>query len=678
MSTPNIAKLDKAVSKMGDRDVPVALFEEEIAKVTRILGRDHGINVVFQGNEARTEGTTVYFPVLDQGAALPPDKVRIGRGYVDHEAAHLRLSNMALLEEMNHAAMKKGDHLFANVMNALEDVRLESFMIKEYPGSQKNLEATSEAVYAHFLREHGSDTKLLTDRKAMAGLALTIAGRSAMGYTSPAMMDLWSKLDPKLQAEAQSWIKLLGVCRKGRDGTEDVVNITKKIVHDLRYEPEEDEEEGIGDGGDGNDAGGTGSTGSGSGSGADKTSGADTGTSTKVQETYEARHVEIEGTTGYSGGGGGIGSDGGSREALVVPEDFDFEDDGTRPPSGGLPFTEIFGDAMKATRNSYRPFSKVNDKLHTAYDEPDKYNYGDGHGNQTLGLKLRHAGGSRNYQDTLNKAIGKVNVIRRKLHRMLVSKMQRDWDGMKEEGRLDTRRFVAAVNGRTDIFKQRKDAPEIDTAVMLLVDLSGSMRGDKAYLAQQAAILLTEALSMIVPVAVMGFNTTTSFSGETAKALRDARFKGEAFSRTEPIDMYMFKNFTENLRMAKNALGNITLMVGGANCDGESVMYAYQELAKRQEKRKVLMVLSDGYPACSSDLGANHLSTHLAKVVRIIQKKGTDVIGIGIMSDAVKQFYPKYVVLKKVEDLSGTVLDQIGKSLLGERVVMDNSMLIRV
>lgn len=641
---------------MGERDIPVALFEAEIEKVTRTFGRDHGVNVVFQGNEARTEGNTVYFPMLDQSAAIDPERVKIGRGYVDHEAAHIRDSNMPLLEGMNKTAMKAGDHLFANVMNALEDIRLERNTNDLYPGAMKNLEATSEAVYNHFLKQ-GHPTSTLSDHKMMAGITMTIVGRKAMGYRSESMERLLKLIDPALITKADGWLKLLTLARTGRQGTDDVVDITKKIVHDLRYNPPEEDEKPTG--------GNCGNSGEGGEAGE--------GTGGDAAEMPDSGHVKIEGETSYSGGGG-IGA-GGTRETLIVPEDFSFEDDGTRPPEGGLPFTSVFGDLVNTDRTTYRPFTKAGDKWHTAYDEPGKYRW-DGR-EMTLGLKLRHLGGARAYQDTVTGATGKVNVIRRKLNRLLMSKMQRDWDGNREEGRLDSRRFVAAVNGRTDVFKQRTDAPELDTAILLLIDLSGSMHGNKMILAQQAAIMLTEAISAMAPTCVLGFDSTTDFRKDTGRTLEKEHDAGQRFSRTEPIDMYIFKDFKENLRQAKNALGNITRMCGGNNCDGEALLYAYQLLAARQEKKKVMIVLSDGFPATGTDFGRGHLEMHLAKAVKMIARK-SEIIGIGIMSDAVSQFYPKHVVLNKIEELSGAVLEQLARVMLGDKTVMDNSKLIKV
>ena len=67
---------------------------------------------------------------------------------------------------------------------------------------------------------------------------------------------------------------------------------------------------------------------------------------------------------------------------------------------------------------------------------------------------------------------------------------------------------------------------------------------------------------------------------------------------------------------------------------------------------------------------------HTRDAVKTIEDDGVDIIGIGIESKAVSRFYPKYVVLDKVEDLSGAVMDKLSKALLGERFEIDNSVLL--
>ena len=83
-------------------------------------------------------------------------------------------------------------------------------------------------------------------------------------------------------------------------------------------------------------------------------------------------------------------------------------------------------------------------------------------------------------------------------------------------------------------------------------------------------------------------------------------------------------------------------------------------LAKRQEKRKVMLVLSDGQPA-----GGPKCQPHLRSVIKNLEEKfRIETVGIGIMDSSVSRFYPKYVVLNNAADLPGQVMTEIKKLLV--------------
>ena len=142
--------------------------------------------------------------------------------------------------------------------------------------------------------------------------------------------------------------------------------------------------------------------------------------------------------------------------------------------------------------------------------------------------------------------------------------------------------------------------------------------------------------------------------------------------------MYVFKDFDERLYDARGAMSSIAECAGGNNSDGDALIQAWGRLKKRTSKRKIFVTLSDGYPACHCDHGYTHLNGHLRDVVNMIEKGGADVVGIGIMSDAVQQFYPRWQVINELEDLPKATMDELGKLLINERYSPDNSDLMKV
>jgi cobalamin biosynthesis protein CobT len=94
------------------------------------------------------------------------------------------------------------------------------------------------------------------------------------------------------------------------------------------------------------------------------------------------------------------------------------------------------------------------------------------------------------------------------------------------------------------------------------------------------------------------------------------------------------------------------------NVDGECVEIAGMRVLRRKEKGKILIVLSDGNPACyTSDYDG--LNMHLKKTVENMTRAGVNMIGIGIESSAVTDFYPKSMVINNVNDLPPLIMREL-------------------
>ena len=183
------------------------------------------------------------------------------------------------------------------------------------------------------------------------------------------------------------------------------------------------------------------------------------------------------------------------------------------------------------------------------------------------------------------------------------------------------------------IFKQKRESEVLNTAVSVLVDMSGSMGGSKMSHAAHSAILLNDSIAKLgVPVEIAGF--TEQMDG--------------------PVH-YLFKNFgsrceAEHLR-ARISEGTRHME---DNADGDSILFAYSRLKVRKEKKKLLIVLSDGQPAAHRGRGIYGF-TH--KVVKEIEKGGlVDIYGIGIESHAVENFYKQNIVIKDSSELEKALL----------------------
>jgi cobaltochelatase CobT len=139
-----------------------------------------------------------------------------------------------------------------------------------------------------------------------------------------------------------------------------------------------------------------------------------------------------------------------------------------------------------------------------------------------------------------------------------------------------------------------------------------------------------------------------------------------------PVVTLRYKEFGDRLSRVKGKLGGMRYNFCHNMClnvDGVSIEKAGRELLKRPEKRKVLMVLSDGEPNDGYSCIQGGLERHLKNVINSLAAQGVEVFGIGIESDAVSSYYPDYAVLNDVADLEKEVIGRMEGLLLDGRHV---------
>lgn len=159
------------------------------------------------------------------------------------------------------------------------------------------------------------------------------------------------------------------------------------------------------------------------------------------------------------------------------------------------------------------------------------------------------------------------------------------------------------------MFRRKFETRMKNTAVEILVDISGSMGGSKMQTAAYTSFALAKMLQRVeIPTEVMTFSTDAD-RGEYAKERREAELRlGRPFSQQDVCSHLLLKGFNERItpdvsyRFAH--LGANMYRKMWNNCDPESVEVAARRLARRPEERRILMVLSDGQPAFEGDMYA--------------------------------------------------------------------------
>ena len=105
-------------------------FISSLPLIASTLGRKYGLKVVISGEQAYTNGQTIYLPVLPCDSS--PELVGLARGFIDHEAAHIRETNMEAVKAAHLVPLEK--HLW----NTIEDWRVENILSQLFPGCRHN------------------------------------------------------------------------------------------------------------------------------------------------------------------------------------------------------------------------------------------------------------------------------------------------------------------------------------------------------------------------------------------------------------------------------------------------------------------------------------------------------------------------------------------------------------
>jgi Mg-chelatase subunit ChlD len=189
----------------------------------------------------------------------------------------------------------------------------------------------------------------------------------------------------------------------------------------------------------------------------------------------------------------------------------------------------------------------------------------------------------------------------------------------KKSGSINVHDLPMA-NHKDRLFKRREEVEGIDTAISILIDVSGSMRDDGYDTnALITAIALLETLSKAhVATSIITFDTRSS----------------------------VLKDFNDSPIKAKQDLHCANF--GGGTNDYFAIRYAHKTLLNRHERRKICFVITDGEGWV--DFARNQ--------VEVGNRLGITTVGVGIGVD-VSDVYDQSVLVTNVKDLGNVSFKQI-------------------
>jgi len=647
--------------------------------VAKALSDAHDVRVVFYGNECNTDGKTITLPSLPD--KIPADMILMLRGYLDHEVGHIAFTDFKAYRKLP----KNKTEQFA--LNAIEDIRIELAMENIWKGCKVNFErahdyTTDKIINPDKKRKEASVE--WEDYDAVTKVFILFISAARYGYDVPILAKHSIEYMPIIDEMADE-IEEAQTLESTKEAYNLAVRVLDKIEHiardfersmvskKTRSKPSEK-----GEGGSSGRSGGTAAApgdGSGDGSGVEApTKGPERKADKPIIPKEETGSIEYEDTFEEEPGseeaddagevdGAGEADDAGEADGAVAEKEEDLEGDVTEEEDAPEEDPAIKEEILERLRKSLEADDK---KILPDIGKDISKKTGSLKGYRVLTSEkdtfLEWPGtetGLEEYEAYRKRTHGVVGVLKNRLNRLLMSKKRATWLGGKRHGIMNPATLHMAAQGTSDkLYRMRKEGNRINTAVTILVDLSGSMGGERMRKATETAVLMAETLNLAnIPFEILGFSGDNTYSSK-----RDGGY-GTRFSRYGSLDMFYFKMFNEGLnQLTKKRIGSMRALA--QNYDGESVRFAANRLLTRGERKKVMFVLSDGAPVASY-CDSSSLAPHLKQVCTELEKMPDFFLcGFGIQTEAPKRFYRNYVLIDDLKDLPRVLMENLSKAIL--------------
>lgn len=199
--------------------------------------------------------------------------------------------------------------------------------------------------------------------------------------------------------------------------------------------------------------------------------------------------------------------------------------------------------------------------------------------------------------------------------------------------RVARKRLVKAVQGDPRLFAEKRLGREVNTAIELLLDRSGSMHGERLRIALKCILTAASGLSPIRGV-----------------ALEAAVFPGHTF------ELEMLTAFGQSLAKTATNYGAVT--ASGGTPLYEALLWASERLLLRKEPRKILLCATDGAPPASTRQAC-------LETIQAAMRGGIEVYGIGIDVPDIDTLFPMSKSISDVGQLAPALFDFLRQAMTG-------------
>lgn len=580
-------------------------FQEAIPKVAQLLSEKTGIRIRQYGNQAickydkKGENVSeIVVPMIPENA--DNHLFTMVSGFLDHECAHALYTDGTSYRRLTEA----GHKVPFDLVNMIEDSRIERIMGKRYPGCKMNLEYVNQNVtdghIVNMMSMIASSSKI--SMGAVSAVCLHVCIGKAMGhvcfdtiinYLKYHFSELYQQINQIVKEETENLCAL-----KNTDDTVlEAERIYKRIVNEVMTQPDFDSNGGSdgesktekkkvkvtakvqpnsdqqknSDDKKGDDGSGVmidaesekeekGEESEKEEKGEDSDSGEckgeeseDASAESESEKTDKNSEGQEEGDSASvdadSDGDNNGENDGDNNEEndgedhlvdVVLKMNEDEFDRVLKFFNREANVTKIIGDLV--SQGGLTPETYMPYMTEFDYYGPAKYTKLD---ESCLSETLSHI------EDMTGQYVG---TMAKDVERYVSAKSLAHRIGGTRRGKLCATNLSRLVVGDDRIFSKRVENRTKDVAVELLVDFSGSMGGRKIYLAMLSAFALADTLGLCgIKTQVRGFTTRACSSSKELRKMYDEMSKAfytdrYQYSRYEALNCPIVKTFEENMR----------------------------------------------------------------------------------------------------------------------------------
>ena len=591
--------------------------------VAAAIGNRFGVKVRVGGDQAETDGQTIWLPAYDDD---DPDYQEVAWGLLAHEAAHIRYSDFTL--RYGRSVLRR------RLCNAIEDVRIEHELAKDFPGTRLTIRTVIEKMIA----KGDFVASIIDDHPAniLYSFVLKSLRTKVLGQTAlrPLVEETEIALKATFPIGAVTRLKgLLSEVPEGLQSESDCLQLTDRILTMIEQEfeqqrqrqqaqPSEDEENTPEPDDTDQDAESTDS---------DDSNGLD---SQDDMEPDERLPNDIEENSSSESAGNDDSTPKNPDDEPATPSD-----SSTSTPQGEYEETAEIADPMGVLQTLLSAgdgdidqdlFESLKSALSLAAENVSELLMPSGHEppmDERAGAFL------------LRKVQSESGKIRAALQGLVQSQTLSRSQHASRGRRLDGKRLHRLPQGETKLFQRQQTKVAPNTAIHLLLDKSESMgypvtdsQGQSLGSRMPMALEATLALALAFE-GIPGVNPgVTAFPGRQ--------------------DDSVYRLLEHGQRVSART-GAFSLAATGSTPMTEAIWFGSASLLRCREPRKVLLVMTDGQPN-------DTLST--LELLQRCRDSGIETVGVGLGLD-VSHLFPIAITINDLSELRAQLFE-LSKAVL--------------